>query len=248
MKTLSKIQVIIFLLFISICVNGQTRISVGPQIGLNISKSNYEDLYGYNYSYKTSSTPRFEAGIVANFGHRHIALQPSVLYSQKGFVLDGGLQETNGTQTSVVSIHQTLSLNYLTIPINIVYTQKDNGQGFQAFGGGYLGILLGGKVKYNNHQGVEGAIINSYQAELPVRAGNSFLSNGYYYSKRFDAGLQGGVGYQCAGALLQVSYSLGLTNVGANYPMNPSSYGPHYYNRTLQTSFTYFFKLNNVQK
>lgn len=233
---------------ISICVSGQTRISMGPQISSNVSKSSYEDIYAKNYSYQTSSMPRFEAGLAANFSRHHIALQTSMLYSQKGFILDGGLRETNGTQTSVVSIHQTLSLNYLTFPVNIIYTQKDDGQGFQVFGGGYLGILLGGKVKYNNYQGVEGINVNPYQAELPVHAGNSFLADGHYYSKHLDAGLQAGVGYRCGGGLLQVSYSLGLANIGANYPMNPSSYGPHYYNRMFQTSFTYFFKLHDVQK
>jgi hypothetical protein len=105
-----------------------------------------------------------EVGVVTSFSHRHFSLQQNLVYAQKGFVLTGGLQETSGTQTSIVSFHEVFRLNYLSIPVNLLYTQKEDGYGFQGFVGAYVSRFLSGRVEFDNYQGVVGATRNVYQA------------------------------------------------------------------------------------
>jgi hypothetical protein len=62
------------------------------------------------------------------------------------------------------------------------------------------------------------------------------------FARRFDAGLQGGVGYRYQALLLELGYSLGLRDVAARYTYNgiPVSSSP-YYNRAFQASLSYLF-------
>jgi hypothetical protein len=221
--------------------HAQTRWSLGPRIGENLATARYEDRNGALNHFRTTWVPRLETGLVASVGRPHLALQAGVLYAQKGFVLEGGNQQANGTAVGVAHFRAAYALNYLTVPLQLVYSPQRDGQGFQAFGGGYVGRLLGGRVRYENFQGVVGGTGTFYQAELPVRAGDHYRADGNFYAKRFDAGLQAGVGYRHAGGVLQLAYSVGLTNLGVDYPMNPDPYGPHYANRMLHASLTYLF-------
>ncbi|MFD1874862.1 outer membrane beta-barrel protein [Hymenobacter bucti] len=227
--------------FIMQHICAQTHLSVGPTLGVNISSANYRDansIYAYNNSYVS----RFEGGIVASIRHRHVALQPALLYSQKGFVLSGNYRAISNTgQVGVGSVFNVYSLNYLTLPVNLVYAQKANGQGFQLFGGGYVGRLLGGRVLYDNYQGVEGGNRNHSEGEIPVRAGNEFQNDGAHYVQRYDAGLQAGIGFQLKGLQVQVAYSQGLTNLQAHQPLYIPTEEPNYHNKTVHASIAYLF-------
>jgi hypothetical protein len=226
----------------------QTHVSIGPTVGVNISSANYRDTNSI-YDYDNSYVSRLEAGILASIRHNHFALQPALLYSQKGFVLNGNFRSTadNG-QVGVGSIFNVYSLNYLTLPVNLVYAQKANGQGFQLSGGGYVGRLLGGRVVYDNSQGVEGGNRNHSEGELPVRAGNEFQNDGAYYSQRYDAGLQAGIGFMYAGLQVQVAYSLGLRNLQSHQPLNISTEEPSNHNKTVHASIAYLFIGRNPRK
>lgn len=220
----------------------RTAFSIGPRVGLNVATAKYADNdTGYPTYFSTATVPRLEAGLQANISRQHVALQASLLYSQKGFELNGGYERLYKDQTDFAIFHETYSLNYLTMPISFAYTQKSNGQGFQGFAGGYASILLGGRVKYDNVQGIVGISRNVYQFESSIRAGRyNKYKDDYYYSQRYDAGLQTGIGYRYGHALMQVSYSVGLANLGARFIVNDISLRrPSYYSRTLQTSLIY---------
>lgn len=67
-------------------------------------------------------------------------------------------------------------------------------------------------------------------------------TSGNAYARRFDAGIQGGLGYRLGPALVQATYSLGLRTIPAKtffngVPVTSSDY----YNRALQISLTYLF-------
>ena len=225
----------------------QTSFSIGPRLGLNVTSAKYIDDKSSQYDIKTPAISRIETGITGNISNRHFALQPSLLYSQKGFVFKSGFREAIGGQTSITDFHEVFKLNYLTSSINFVYTQKRDGRGFQGFAGGYFGILLNGKVTYDNFFSVVGTTRISYQAELPIRAGKHFQNDGNFYSQHHDAGLQAGVGYRYADALVQIAYSVGVANIGVDYPMNIDPSGPSYYNRLFQASIVYLFKTKQTK-
>jgi len=218
-------------------VQAQTTFAFGPRVGLNVSTSPYRnELRSYTTGYRTG----LEAGLVGQVRVGHLAVQPAVLYSQKGFNI-------HDTQTSAFSTEQrdnTYRLHYLTVPLNLVFTPNIDGQGFQVAAGGYLGFLLGGKFQakdtytsagYYNY-GSTGAVGGStiFRSEGNI-SNHTSSTTPAFYSAGADVGLQGNIGYRYAGTLLQVGYSLGLRNLGHDQSRIV------YYNRAFQASLSYLF-------
>jgi hypothetical protein len=182
----------------------------------------------------------------------HVAVQPAVLFAQRGYTLTptffdsgfGGL-----TQTSV-------RLNYLSIPLQVAYVQHTNGQGFQLAAGPYVSFLVGG----NSRSDYQFPFAGAQQQRNKVAAADvhtvdispfSLQEPSYtVYSRRLDLGAQVGLGYRLGGALLQLSYSLGLRNVatterytiGGALPAYETN-NPAYRNRSFQASLSYLFGL-----
>ena len=222
----------------------QARFSIGPSLGGNVSTAHFSD------ETPTSARAGFEAGVRGAFQFGHLAVQPAVLFAQRGFTSKptfydvgfGGL-----TQTSV-------RLSYLTIPLQVAYTQHTDGQGFQVAAGPYVSFLVGGKSVAD----YEFPRAGSFQQEGSVVAADvhttdispySLKEPDYtFYSRHLDVGAQAGLGYRLGGALLQVSYSLGLRNVATTerytvggLPQTYDTDNPAYRNRAFQASLTYLF-------
>jgi hypothetical protein len=220
----------------------QATFSIGPYLGGNVSTAHFAD--------ETPSSAHwgFDAGVLGALQFGHVAVQPAVLFAQRGFTSKpvfydsgfGGL-----TQTSV-------RLHYLTIPLQVAYTQHADGQGFQVSAGPYVSFLIGGKSVADYQYPGAGFI----QQEGPVAAADVYTQNiGFaslrepdytFYSRRLDVGAQVGLGYRLGGALLQVSYSRGLRNVATTerYTIGNTSPtydtdNPAYRNRAFQLSLSY---------
>ncbi|GAB3721184.1 hypothetical protein GCM10027594_01490 [Hymenobacter agri] len=221
----------------------QASLSFGPRVGLNLAT--------YHSAQLANSETRgyragFEAGLAGTVGFGHLALQAAVLYAQRGATSHAEVTSYTGTGPGVGTTFDGHSrLNYLTVPVALAYTQHTDGQGAQVFAGPYFGLLLNGR--YDNTITPQGAAsINASGAITPVNnAGPDLATNtGGAYTRRFDAGLQGGVGYRYHGLLVQASYSLGLLNLAPSYTYNmvPVSSRPHY-NRAFHATLTYLFAL-----
>ena len=210
----------------------QVRFTAGPQVGYNLTTVNFKVDNGAA-TYATSSKSGFAAGVMADIGFGHLALQPAVQFAQKGY-------DQVATYSLVTS--NRIRLNYLAIPINLAYTQHSDGQGAQVFAGPYLGILLGGNYSAET---TGGQVSNPERGK--VVAAESYtpsFSDSNFYSRRVDAGLQFGLGYRYQGLLLQAAYSLGLTNQAsvAEQRAGGSPYPPiTYRNRAFQLSLAYLF-------
>ncbi len=220
--------------------HAQATFSVGPRLGGSVTSAHFPEKYNASYDSRLG----FEAGLLGNLQFGHFAVQPSLLFSQRGYrkasvpiYLDPSMLPDPGT------IDETYRLNYLTLPLNLAFTLGRDGQGLQVFGGPYVGLLVGGNYTYHIH-------LDSYSGGNPydreearkVQAGSvvSNPSSDYTYSQRFDAGLQAGLGYRFNGLLVQAGYSLGLRNLAVQYEYNTIAYDtPAYYNRAWQLSLSY---------
>jgi hypothetical protein len=181
----------------------------------------------------------------------HFALQPAVLYSQKGYCQSIVIPDDIVTSTLYYS--GNTRLDYITIPINFVFTQRLNSQGLQLFAGPYLGLLLGGRYEAsvfidNGTTGIPGPPpTTAPQRGKVARSATYNPSSNQTYSKGLDAGLQAGIGYQHGSWLIQANYSLGLRNISEHeFAANVGFYDIPYYNRVFQSSLTYYlFGLRN---
>ena len=230
-------------------VPAQAQFSIGPQLGLNRSSSPYED-ETRNRTYNTTARTGVEAGVQASLQLGKWAVQPALLYSQKGFNIDDDATAVSGSQTTTTITRTTFRFNYLTLPFNLAYSLQDGGQGLQVFAGPYASLLLGGEQHYKVSHSYRtassaGGGYEDYTAD--VKPGDYYsTTNLIYYSQRFDAGLQAGLGYRLGPTQLQLDYSLGLRNLGADYRFTSGSNtstapGPSYRNRAFQASVSYLF-------
>ena len=170
----------------------------------------------------------------------------------------------NGVGNSFTqSYHVVTRPNYLEIPINLVYTSKGD-HGFQLFGGPYLAFGVGGQsVVETSYYGLlnTGAYyagysyyrsFMSYVDEYPGDNSTGLLQTTPYYlqntdaylARRFDAGLNAGVGYRRGPLQVQLGYGMGLLNQQPGKGFTLSEGPTPYYHRVAQLTATYFYSLS----
>lgn len=228
------------LLLAGTSARAQVRFSIGPQVGgmaSTLHASSYPTDSKDNYLFRAG----FAAGVLASLNVGHFAVQPALLYAQKGlrYRSEADVQSSqNGPLTHVTLLDNT-RYDYLTLPLNLGYTQQANGQGFQVFAGPYLSALLGG-----NLHATSSAPTYSTAEDVPLHVSDQVeitTGNGPY-ARRFEGGLQGGLGYRHQALLVQASYSLGLRSVRPNYTFGGQAFAyPSIYNRVFQLSLAYLF-------
>jgi hypothetical protein len=241
----------------------QTTISLGLRAGANLATRAGDDPAYTAYNGSTSGTattvantqqsynrqaiiaPQFGAVLDVRFGN--LALQPAVLFSQKG--VEQTLEATTTTTYSFGStiynrstltekLHSTSRANYLEIPVNLVYTTGGD-HGFQVFAGPYVAFGLGGRTEIENqgnttstNGGSSSSSTNNYYSygntfflyrdtyPGPSATGTSTsttpasydANSGAIVARRFDAGLNAGIGYRFRAMQVQLGYGLGLLN------------------------------------
>ena len=206
----------------------QVRLAIGPQVGYTLFTVDYhDDIYRNSTGYRSN----FSAGLLADVGVGHLSVQAAPRYTRKGYSLDQtGIQFAPGGRQ--------VRLGYVALPLSIGYTQHKDGQGFQLFGGAYLGYFTDGH--YNLQFPVNGINTNlsgPVASEKDTNAPGSAI-----LVRRLDWGVQGGIGYRYQQVLLQVEYQAGLQNVNpANTSSGYSSKTGNYYNRGFQASLAYLF-------
>lgn len=214
--------------------HAQTALSFGPRIGLGLATAHFLEAPGL-----TSATSRWgvEAGLTGNVQIGRFAVQPSVLFSQKGYQSTGYLSgfEIFG------HYEQTTRLNYLMVPLNLAFTLGPDGQGMQVFAGPYVGLLVGGNYARQEHTAnYPGGALYTAETTGKVQVGSEYADYGRHYSKRFDGGVQAGLGYRFHGVLVQACYSVGLRALNAQYRSGGyTAADPIYYNRAFQVSLSY---------
>lgn len=230
-------------LLLTATAHAQTTFSVGPRVGGNVATAHFS---GGND--KITSRLGFEAGVLGSLQFGHLAVQPAVLFVQRGYTRTPTFYDSGFGGLTQVSVR----LNYLSIPLQVAYVQHTNGQGFQLAAGPYVSFLVGGNSRSDYYFPFAGAQQQRNTiAAADVHTGDISPTSLYeptytVYSRRLDLGAQLGLGYRLGGALLQVSYGLGLRNVATTerYTIGgrPPVYDtdtPAYRNRSFQVALSY---------
>lgn len=188
----AKIVTVIMLLMLSVSTaKSQEGLRFGVLGGINFQNLNGKYVSGDRL--ESSLILGYHAGVNALIGIApEIYFQPGLLFSTKG----GTIKQT---ATDV-----KFRLNYIELPLNVLY-RGQIGEGFVLLGfGPYLGYAISGKA-------IAGDIKRNIQFQSSIGSGDS---NQNYYFRAFDAGANIFAGYEMAsGIFLQLNTQLGLLKI-----------------------------------
>jgi hypothetical protein len=211
-------------LLVASATQAQTAFSVGPLGGLAVTGTNPGSSPDVTITYRTG----FEVGVQSLLQVGHVAVQPSLRFTQNGLHhhYGSGLYERD----------TDYRLNYLTLPLNLAYSLRADGQGLQVFAGPYIGLLLGGTYQQRvvDRSGGGGGI---YSTTGDIKPGDVYEvppPGTTYYPLRchgLDGGVQTGLGYRLGKLLVQAGFSFGLRDLGPELAS--------FHNRTAQASLSY---------
>ena len=224
----------------------QAQVSVGPRVGLNVTNLSY-DLDGkddtdskYQYGAQVGAT------LNAQFGN--LSVQPSLLFTMKGdrAEVSDTKSTTIGGQTfsSTFVSKQTLRLNYLELPVNLVYSTNGAEGGFQVFAGPYVALGLSGKATAKTTSTVTSGSTSQTRTssdDSDVEFASKEGKDDKAYLRNIDAGFNMGVGYKVGGIQAQLGYGLGLSNLIPN-DANDKKPDITVRNRGFQLALSYFFQ------
>ena len=204
MKKLFKLTVLIFFLLGGIKTMAQT---LEIKSGLNLSTMYYEN-FGETYRDEFKLAPRFIFGATSEFPiSESFSFEPGLLFSSKGYKIDT-YYEAPTYSGKYLPIVESATLNYIDIPLSLKFSTSTKKIQFFGAIGPYFALGLSGKVsreEYNiNGQGgidYEGTI--DYKDEMG--------KDGIW--KRFDYGMQAGIGMTIQKIAFRINYSYGLANI-----------------------------------
>lgn len=254
-----------FLLFVlagGLCAataHAQTRISIGPRLGGNLATGTFSTidqsaLAGTDYSYSRGSLLGVQVGVAASIGSGHWTVQPALLFTQKGLRQKLSVNYSSGTFSAQENDQIDCRVHYLELPLTIVYSLGQDGDGFQLFAGPYVAVGIGGRANYSLALTTNDPSYpsDSYNGSQPFAFGNTFAEpdpnastpvDADARARRFDAGINAGVGYRRGPVQVQLGYGLGLLNVQPDYPASYQMENDKGYLRTAQLTATYYFPM-----
>jgi hypothetical protein len=211
--------------------HAQVKVSIGPVAGETLMKQRFSN--GGTVDYRFG----FVAGGQAYLSWGRFALQPALLFAQKGYKYSTQVDYRPDPNSPPATVELTgkQRLNYLTLPVNLVFAPSGTATGPQFFAGPYMSMLLGGSVE-------QGALPGQPASSTSIRIANEIEPREGPAARRFETGLQAGVGFRYEAFVLQATYSLGLSNTRAYYTLNPggtSVSNSNAYNQGFQVSVAY---------
>jgi hypothetical protein len=180
----------------------------GINAGLNLSTLSYSSSGQTN---ATSSLAGFHIGAFADFGLGAVSIQPGILYTTKG-----GKDDVSGTSTvgsSTLTYHATdqINLNYIEVPVNVLYHIPVVVGNIFIGGGPYVAMGVSGKEKTSDTYTQTGGSTasGSSASESNLSFGNS---SGDIKNPDYGINLLGGIRLK-SGLLFSAGYGFGLANL-----------------------------------
>jgi len=146
----------------------------------------------------------------------HIGFNAQIPIAQQFYFQPGLLYSTKGSKTKSELSNSTTSINYLEMPLNIVYKAACSNGSFMVGVGPYVAYGLKGKVKTTG---------DAVTVETNIEFKNTIeltdpLDVPFY--KGFDAGANAFAGYEMAnGVFCQLNMQLGLLKINSEYSEYP---------------------------
>lgn len=140
----------------------------------------------------------------------HAGVNAAIQIAPEFYFQPGLMFVTKGAKNSVGSYTGTTTLNYIELPLNVVY-KAALGNGFIMLGfGPYVAYGIGGKYKGE---------LGPFTGEKDiVFQGIADSNDSYYNYKAFDAGANIFFGYEMAGGIfLQLDAQYGMLNINPEY-------------------------------
>lgn len=232
--------------------SGQATFRVGVRGGLNRASTTVDPassaggLNTYNRTAAKNAIYAWQAGLVLEAAYGKFAVQPALLFSQKGEKFDTDIFYNGVDGGASASSISTNRCNWLELPLNVVYTLHGD-HGLQLFAGPYVAMGVGGRQTGTRYSSAP------YISYRPDEFDNQVKYGPYTNNRRFDAGLNFGLGYRQGPVQVQAGFGLGLVNLHRNIATSPNPgltllppynfYNDAAYNRVAQVTGTYFFSL-----
>jgi Outer membrane protein beta-barrel domain len=218
---MKKILLLSSAFFLAVTSTYAQTISYGINAGLNLTKAsttlNVPGLSEWN-NYLTG----FHVGAMVDIKFDAFSIQPGVLFTTKGG--KQAIQAYTDDDAFLGPQTQKLTLSYLEIPLNILYSFKTSDGSFSLGGGPYAGFGLSAKISSNPTYDNSGEPQN-----YAVGFGGSGLKN-------LDFGLNGLIEYRLnSGPFISAGYQYGLVNIYNGSDANGKNQG-------FSFSAGYFFK------
>lgn len=187
-------------------------VSFGLKAGVNFSNISTS---GGGLTLTTSNTTGFHVGALADIGFGHLSLQPGILYTTKG----GSTGDGSGG-------NEKLTLNYIEVPVNLLYNIS-LGIGRVFIGGGpYAALGLSGKSTLTGAATSAGTGTESQNITFGSAAAD-------VKNPDFGLNLIGGLRIK-SGLSLSAGYGIGLANLSNDSGISSK-------NNVLSFSVGYFF-------
>lgn len=231
--------------------SSQAAFRVGVRGGLNRATttvdpaSSASGLNTYNRTAAKNAIYAWQAGLVLEATLGKLAVQPALVFSQKGeeFATDVYFNGVDGGFSA--RSHSTNRYNWLELPVNFVYTLHGD-HGLQLFAGPYVAMGVGGRQTGTSYFSSPNAFHRPYDFDNQIKYSPDTNN------RRFDAGVNFGLGYRQGPVQVQAGLGLGFVNLHRAIPatdpvFSPSTlynfYNDAAYNRVAQLTGTYFFAL-----
>lgn len=199
------------------------QLRLGVQVTSNLASANVKSKYDIDFNKSLASLPGVSVVVQYDLG-RHLSLRSGVTYLKQGVKLKHAEDEFGSTTT-------TTRLNYLQVPVHVIYNVNVGGTRLYAGLGGYGAYGISGEVKntlwfYTDDGG--------YDFTEKLKAFKKSEEDGGNFQRK-DYGLSALAGVQLRnGLFIQAGYQQGLTNISRDKE-------DRYRNKGAQLSIGYFF-------
>lgn len=169
---------------------GGNELYYGLRLGLGFATVNNSEI-------KDNDAPSSRIGlnVGAVIGYQLSPSTPVYLESGLFYTEKGGRNKSNPSKKV------DYNLNYFEVPILVKYCFDIDGEfSIQPYLGGYLSYGIGGKIKHHDNTDLDSRFIEKAFSDK--------------YFQRFDGGLRFGCGAEYQMLYAELSYELGLANIG----------------------------------
>lgn len=221
-----KLRVLMFIFCGLISISDSFAQTFEIKTGVNFSNHHYKDRFETELI-GNKLAPRFLIGVSTEFPLTEIfSIETGLLFSTKGYTMNKNFALYSDSEPLYIS--QKVILNYLDIPLSIKYATPFHKTTIFGEIGPYAGIAINGVTKTDEFS--DGIIERkTYNHQIG--------SNGNW--KRFDYGLQAGIGIVYEKFVFGVDYVFGLADISQRNDFKSK-------NRIIGLTLGYKFRTSNT--